>query len=115
MGKERFGLRVLSNLLSHINCNYVISFDYLDNLLKRMSWIIILKIKKKINCIKRIRKIQCIITIVRRIWTTSKKNNINKKTLRFIKLYICKYRESEITFSNCLIFRKNKLSTIKFR
>ena len=80
-----------------------------------MSWIIILKFKKKINCIKRIRKIQCIITIVRRIWTTSKKNNINKKTLKFIKLYICKYRELEITFSKCLIFRKNKLSTIKFR
>ena len=32
-----------------------------------------------------------------------------------IKLYTCKNRKIEITFRNYLIFRKNKLSTIKFR
>ena len=35
-------LNVPFNHLSNINCNYVISFDYYDNLLKRMR---ILKLK----------------------------------------------------------------------
>ena len=48
--------------------------------------------------------------MVRRIWTTSKKNNnINKK----INIYI--YRVMEITFGKFLILRKNKLFKIKFR
>ena len=32
-----------------------------------------------------------------------------------IKINICKNRETEINLINCLIFRENKLSTIKFR
>ena len=50
--------------------------------------------------------------MVRRIWTTSKKNNnINKK----INIYIYIYRVMEITFGKFLILRKNKLFKIKFR
>ena len=37
------------------------------------------------------------------------------KTTKIIKLYICKNREIDITFENCLILRENTLSTIKFR
>ena len=32
-----------------------------------------------------------------------------------IRLYICKNKEIEITFGNCLIFSDNKLSKIKCR
>ena len=52
--------------------------------------------------------------MVRRIWTTSKKNNnINKKINIYIYIYI--NRVMEITFGNFLILRKNKLFKIKFR
>ena len=39
----------------------------------------------------------------------------SKTKKKKIKLYICRNRELEIAFSNCLICRENKLSTIKFR
>ena len=42
-----------------------------------------------------------------------KKNQL--KTQKIIKLYIYKNREIIITFKNYLIFRENKLFTIKFR
>ena len=32
-----------------------------------------------------------------------------------IKLYICKNREIEITFKYCVIFKENKLFTMKFK
>ena len=44
-----------------------------------------------------------------------KKNNINKKYKKMIKLYICKNREIEITFKYCVIFKENKLFTMKFK
>ena len=38
-----------------------------------------------------------------------KKELYQSKTQKLIKLYICKNREIEITFKNCLIFRENNL------
>ena len=43
-----------------------------------------------------------------------KKNNINKKILKIIKLYICKNRERNY-FYKLFIFKETKLSIIKFR
>ena len=55
----------------------MISFDYHNNLLKRIRiWIVIL-ILKNLIVPKETRKILCIMTIVRRIWIISKDNNIN--------------------------------------
>ena len=44
-----------------------------------------------------------------------KKEYYKSKTPKIIKLNICKNREINITFRNCFIFRKIKLSTIKFK
>ena len=38
-----------------------------------------------------------------------------KKYKKLIKLYICKNREIEITFKYCVIFKENKLFTMKFK
>ena len=106
-------LNVRINYLSNFNCNYVISFDYHDNLLKRMG-----NLKfKNFGCTKRNQE---------NIMYNNSQKNINhfkkkkktisiKKTKKIIKPYICKNREVEITFRNCLIFWENKLFTIKFR
>ena len=40
-----------------------------------------------------------------------KKNNINQKHKKIIKLYICKNREIEINLYKLFNFRENKLST----
>ena len=44
-----------------------------------------------------------------------KENNINKKHKKLKNYIFVKYRVMEITFWSCLIFRKNKVYTIKFR
>ena len=44
-----------------------------------------------------------------------KKKKINKKYKKMIKLYIFKTREIEIAFKYCVIFKENKLFTMKFK
>ena len=63
-------LKVSINCLGNINYNYVISFNYLDNLPKRMR-------NQKLTK-RNFENIMHNLTIIRIIWTTSKKNNINK-------------------------------------
>ena len=67
-------LNVPINYLSNFSGNYVISFDYHDNLLKRMRN---LKLKN-FGCTKRNQE-NIMYNNNSKIWTTSKKNNINKK------------------------------------
>ena len=51
--KKKVWVKSSTNYFNNISCNYMISFGYHNNLLKRMRiWIIILKLKN-LNCTKR--------------------------------------------------------------
>ena len=57
----------------------------------------------------------CVKLILRNLNSNPFSPHPTIKTPKIIILYICKNREREITFKNCLILRENTLFTIKFR